>query len=179
MAQKNHDWLRTLSATIAKANETINNSKSLLVALKTSLTAVKDIRNELTKSATGAVEEACNELLQKVDPSFNLTYAIEDGKFDIRCIGVEGREVAFKTLSGGEQVLYLSAQLLALMTIVDPKLKILEVEMGELSGNLVPPFMDALEAMTEGKDIQVCLSSCHADFKVSTASWTVHQMGDQ
>lgn len=179
VAQKNHDWLRTLSATIAKANETINNSKSLLVALKSSLVAIKQIRDELTKSATSTIEEACNELLKKVDPSFNLTYAIEDGKFDIRCIGVEGREVAFKTLSGGEQVLYLSAQLLALMTIVDPKLKILEVEMGELSGNLVPPFMDALEAMTEGKEIQVCLSSCHGDFEVNSDSWTVHQMGEQ
>lgn len=178
VAQKNHDWLNTLSATIARANETINNSKSLLAALKSSLVAVKDIRDELTESATSVIEEACNELLKKVDPSFNLTYAIEDGKFDIRCIGVEGREVAFKTLSGGEQVLYLSAQLLALMTIVDPKLKILEVEMGELSGNLVPPFMDALEAMTEGKEIQVLLSSCHRDFEVNSNSWTVHQMGE-
>lgn len=179
VAQKNHDWLRTLSATIAKAGETITNSKSLLAALKSSLTAIKQIRDELTKTATGAIEEACNELLKKVDPSFNLTYAIEDGKFDIRCIGVEGREVAFKTLSGGEQVLYLSAQLLALMAIVDPKLKILEVEMGELSGNLVPHFMDALERMTEGKDMQVVLSSCHGDFEVNGDSWTVHQMGDK
>jgi len=179
VAQKNHDWLRTLSATIARANETINNSKSLSEALKYSLVAVKEIRDELTKSATSVVEEACNELLQKVDPSFNLTYSIADGKFGIRCIGVEGREVDFKTLSGGEQVLYLSAQLLALMTIVDPKLKILEVEMGELSGNLVPPFMDALEAMTEGKGIQVVLSSCHGDFEVSSDSWAVHQMGEE
>jgi len=178
VAQKNHDWLRTLSATIARANETINNSKSLSEALKSSLVAVKEIRDELTKSATSTIEEACNELLKKVDPSFNLTYSIADGKFGIRCIGVEGREVDFKTLSGGEQVLYLSAQLLALMTIVDPKLKILEVEMGELSGNLVPPFMDALEAMTEGKDIQVVLSSCHGDFEVNSDSWTVHQMGE-
>ena len=178
VAAKNHDWLRTLSATIAKANETIGNSTALLSALGVAISEVKVVRDELTASATGRIEEVCNGLLQEVDPSFNLKYDIEDGKFDIRCIGVEGREVAFKTLSGGEKVLYLSAQLLALMTIVDPKLKILEVEMGELSGDLVPPFMDALKAMTEGTDIQVILSSCHKDFEVNGHEWEVHEMGE-
>lgn len=178
VAEKNHQWLRTLEATISSANETIYNSEAQVYALLASEKAVKKVRNELTKSATGVIEEACNKLLEKVDPSFKLTYEIEDGKFDIRCIGVEGREVAFKTLSGGEKVLYLSAQLLALMTIVDPKLKILEVEMGELSGNLVPPFMEALKSMTEGLDVQVVLSSCHTDFEVKDDAWTVHQMGE-
>ena len=178
VAEKNHQWLRTLEATISSANETIYNSEAQVYALLASEKAVKRVRDELTKSATGVIEEACNNLLEKVNPSFKLTYEIEDGKFDIRCVGVEGREVAFKTLSGGEKVLYLSAQLLALMTIVDPKLKILEVEMGELSGNLVPPFMEALKSMTEGLDVQVVLSSCHTDFEVKDDAWTVHQMGE-
>ena len=178
IAAKNHDWLRTLSATIAKANETIGNSTALLAALATSISEIKLVRDELTASATSTIEEVCNGLLQKVDDRFKLKYDIEDGKFDIRCVNVSGNEVPFKTLSGGEKVLYLSAQLLALMTIVNPELKILEVEMGELSGNLVPPFMDALESMTEGKGIQVVLSSCHRDFKVNTGSWAVHEMGE-
>lgn len=178
VAAKNHDWLRTLSATIARANETISNSTALLNALNVSISEVKVVRDELTASATGRIEEACNYLLEKVDSGFHLYYDIEDGKFDIRCVNVSGHEVPFKTLSGGEKVLYLSAQLLALMTIVDPKLKILEVEMGELSGNLVPPFMDALEAMTKDRDIQVVLSSCHGDFEVNSESWAVHEMGE-
>ena len=178
VAEKNLQWLRTLEATIASSNETINNSDALLAVLTMSEKAVKEVRNQLTKSTTGAVEEACNSLLQKIGEHFWLQYEIEDGKFEVYCVNVNGNKVPFKTLSGGERVLYLSAQLLALMTIVDPKLKILEVEMGELSGNLVPPFMDALKEMTEGTDIQVVLSSCHGDFEVNGDSWKVHQMGD-
>jgi hypothetical protein len=177
VAAKNHDWLRTLSATIARANETISNSTALLSALSVSISEVKVVRDELTASATGRIEEVCNGLLKKVNERFNLMYDIQDGKFDIRCVNVSGKEVPFKTLSGGEKVLYLSAQLLALMTIVDPKLKILEVEMGELSGDLVPPFMNALKAMTEGTGVQVVLSSCHADFEVNGHEWEVHWMG--
>jgi len=176
VAEKNHQWLRTLAATIARSNETINNSEALLSALSVSENAVKGVRDELTQSAISPIEEACNDLLQKVDPSFNLTYDIEDGKFEIRCIGVKGKEVDFKTLSGGEKVLYLSAQLLALMAIVNPKLKILEVELGEVSGNLVPPFMKALKSMTKGTGVQVVLSSCHTDFEVEDESWSVFQM---
>ena len=178
VAEKNHQWLRTLEATIASSNETINNSDALLAALTTSEKAVKEVRNQLTKSTTGAVEEACNSLLQKIGEHFWLNYEIEDGKFEVYCVNVSGKSVPFKTLSGGERVLYLSAQLLALMTMVDPKLKILEVEMGELSGNLVPSFMNALKEMTEGTDIQVVLSSCHGDFEVNSDSWKVHQMGE-
>lgn len=178
VTEKNHQWLRTLEATIASSNETINNSDSLLAALTMSEKAVKEVRNQLTKSSTGAVEKVANDLLKKVDDQFGLMYDIKDGKFEVQCVNVSGRLVPFKTLSGGERVLYLSAQLLSLMTIVDPKLKILEVEMGELSGNLVAPFMDALKAMTEGTDVQVVLSSCHGDFEVNSDSWKVHQMGD-
>lgn len=178
VTEKNHQWLRTLEATIASSNETINNSDALLAALTTSEKAVKEVRNQLTKSTTGAVEKVCNDLLQKIGEHFWLNYEIEDGKFEVYCVNVSGKSVPFKTLSGGERVLYLSAQLLALMTMVDPKLKILEVEMGELSGNLVPSFMNALKEMTEGTDIQVVLSSCHGDFGVNDPAWKVHQMGE-
>jgi len=178
VTEKNHQWLRTLEATIASSNETINNSDALLAALSMSEKAVKEVRNQLTKASTGAVEKVANDLLKKVEDQFGLMYDIKDGKFEVQCVNVSGQVVPFKTLSGGEKVLYLSAQLLSLMTIVDPKLKILEVEMGELSGNLVTPFMDALKAMTEGTDIQVVLSSCHGDFEVNSDSWKVHQMGE-
>jgi len=177
VAAKNHEWLRTLSATIARANETISNSTALLTALSISIAEVKVVRDELTASATSSIEKVANGLLETVDEKFGLMYDINDGKFEVRCVNVSGKVVPFKTLSGGEKVLYLSAQLLALMTIVDPKLKILEVEMGELSGNLVPPFMDALEAMTKDRDIQVVLSSCHRDFEVPGDSWAIHEMG--
>lgn len=178
VAEKNHQWLRTLEGTIASSNETIYNSEAQISALAASERSVKDVRDELTQAATGVVEKACNGLLEKVRKDFSLTYDIEDGKFDIRCVNVNGETVAFKTLSGGEKVLYLSAQLLALMTIVNPKLKVLEVEMGELSGDLVPPFMKALKEMTKGTDVQVILSSCHTDFKVADKAWAVHQMGE-
>lgn len=178
VAEKNHQWLRTLEATISSANETIYNSDAQIEALIASGKSVKGVRDELTKSSIGIVEEACNKLLEKVDPSFELFYDIKDGKFDIKCFNVNETFVPFKTLSGGEKVLYLSAQLLALMTIVDPELKILAVEMGELSGNLVPPFMGALKSMTEELDIQIVLSSCHTDFEVEDDAWKVHQMGE-
>jgi len=179
VAEKNHNWLRTLEATIARSNETIYNSEAMLSALSVSESSVKTVRDELTKATTGAIEDACNTLLERVNPNFKLFYEIEGGKFEIQCVNVNNNTVPFKTLSGGEKVLYLSAQLLALMAIVDPKLKILEVEMGELSGNLVPPFMNALKTMTEGEDIQVVLSSCHADFEVNGHEWKVHWMGEK
>lgn len=178
VAEKNHQWLRTLEATISSANETIYNSDAQIEALISSGKSVKSVRDELTKSSIGWVEVACNSLLEKVDPKFRMSYEIFDGKFDIWCVNVSGESVPFKTLSGGEKVLYLSAQLLALMKIVDPKLKVLAVEMGELSGDLVPPFMGALKSMTEGLDIQIVLSSCHTDFEVTDDAWKVHQMGE-
>lgn len=177
ITEKNHQWLRTLSGTIASSNETIYNSEALLAALSVVERSVKQVRNDLTKSATGAVEKICNDLLHKVKKNFHLTYEIEDGNFDVWCVNVNGETVPFKTLSGGEKVLYLSAQLLSLMSLVDPNLKILEVEMGELSGDLVPSFMKALKSMTEGTDVQIVLSSCHTDFKIEdTGAWAVHNM---
>jgi len=179
VAEKNHQWLRTLSGTIASSNETIYNSEAQLSAFSVVEKSVKAVRNELTRSATASVEKICNGLLHKVREGFHLTYEIEDGRFDVRCVNVNGNTVPFKTLSGGEKVLYLSAQLLSLMAIVDPNLKILEVEMGELSGDLVPPFMNALKFMTEDTSVQIVLSSCHTDFEVEdTEAWTVHQMGE-
>jgi len=172
---KELELVRQLEISVQKSVFNLKKTEALLEACKVADKAVREVRNSLTAQLTGPLEEGANGLLREISPDLALRFEIEDGEFRILCRNLQGIEVSFATLSGGERVVYSLALLAAFITVVNPSLPLLLAELGEVSGDIVPPLLAAIRKRVEGTNIQVVLASCHRDFTPPT-DWNVHDL---
>jgi hypothetical protein len=105
----------------------LESAEALEAILKVSTKVVKGVRNKIIGGLTKPFEEIANKLLSD---GAELKYQIEDEKFSILCTNLNGNQVEFQTLSGGEKVIYSCAQLAALVKIANPPTKLIQGELG-------------------------------------------------
>jgi chromosome segregation ATPase len=171
-AQKGFELLRSLEFSMQKSELDIQQADAVLEAIKRAERAVTALRNDETNALTRPIEKEANALLKGVHENLKLRYEISR-YFRIMCRNLHGTMVPFGALSGGEKIIYSTAQLAAFAKIADPPLKILQSELGELSGDLVPSLLASVEKIVKGTDIQVMFASCHMDFDLPEGDWSV------
>jgi len=168
---RSFEEIRTLEKSTLNCIEQIESCESEIEVTKIAEKVVKALRADITNKLTKPIEEIANELLGQVREGLGMKFKIEDGHFTTECVNLQGQIVSFSTLSGGERLIYSFAQLCALVRTEDPPLKIIQGELGELSGDLVPSLAAAVNKIS-GQDIQVMLSSCHTDYE-SPKGWDI------
>ncbi len=152
--------------------------------VKDMVEAVKGVRDQLVKEIIGPLQGTVDDLLAEIDPRYKVYFRLEDDRgkpsFDFGWqIFQANRQVShripFKSLSGGESVLFSAAIATALILRAAPPEKMLLLEMGELDDHNAALLLKGLNKLSRHLDNIVAVS-CH-DVKVPDG-WQVFNLGE-
>ncbi len=124
------------------------------------LFGAKGIQAEIMGDVIGPITKLVNGLLSHLDGDHEIEFRLEDmnGKEVFQLLN--GAGIPYRSLSGGQRILYLAALVVALIMLDDPNVKGLCIEAAELDRENFMNLIKALDDIGTGID-NIMIATCN------------------
>lgn len=171
----------------AEAAEKVEDLSALVKALGPS-----GLQKQIMDDVIGPISTTINNLLKHIPSEDGSEYKIQFNLFDmngkesfeiVRPMG--DFEISYPSLSGGQQILFGTALIVALVLLADPPTKVLCIEAAELDSENFFRLLKALNSIGEDID-NIMVASCNDDIVIQLeasedwedADWSVIKLGN-
>lgn len=166
------DRARAARAALRRTEEQHAQARGSADLMRAAVGAFRKFASEAIANAVRPLVSVASELLSRVHPTWALEVDAEGG-IELRARQGE-HSVPFASLSGGEGVVYGAALAVAVVRLVQPKLRLLMLEVAEVDAVRLDALLSALEVMAGDFD-SVIVATCHA--QGAPVGWHVRQLG--
>lgn len=162
----------------AEAEEKVEDLDALVKALGPS-----GLQKQIMDDVIGPISTTINNLLKHIPSEDGSEYKIQFNLFDmngkesfeiVRPMG--GFEISYHSLSGGQQILFGTALIVALVLLADPPTKVMCIEAAELDSENFFRLLKALDSIGEDID-NIMVASCNDDIVSQLEASEVDKIG--
>lgn len=162
----------------AEAEEKVEDLSALVKALGPS-----GLQKQIMDDVIGPISTTINDLLKHIPSEDGSEYKIQFNLFDmngkesfeiVRPMG--DFEISYPSLSGGQQILFGTALIVALVLLADPPTKVLCIEAAELDSENFFRLLKALDSIGEDID-NIMVASCNDDIVNQLEASDVDKIG--
>jgi exonuclease SbcC len=144
------------------------------------LTGPKGLQGEFVRAIETPLRDKANEVLKRVNPDYEVYLQFQDkNKNEVFSFGLkrtDGTMVDFDVLGGAEKVMLGTCLMIGLISIKDPKIKILTIEAAEIDSSNLKLFMESLNQFA-GEIDNIIISTCHDVSSVD--GWSIHDVSKE